>query len=234
MYHNSEMSSRFIYKYSYIDSGNNDTGNDKDKDKDKNNGKNNDKDKNSGKDKNKDNINNVRYIDLFRTVITYNGKQTGLAIFSDVTDQILREQNILVERETYKELAEIDALTGAGNRRSFDSKLTEMLNTANRYNRPLALIMFDIDKFKDINDTYGHEIGDSILKDLSRLIKQNLRTTDFFARYGGEEFMLIAPETALATARELADRLRIKIAGYDFNIGQVCNVQFRNHRNNKR
>jgi diguanylate cyclase (GGDEF)-like protein len=201
MYHNSEISSRFIYKYDYIssDNGNNE----------------------------KDNSNNkVRYIDLFRTAITYNGKQTGLAIFSDVTDQILREQNILVERETYKELAEIDALTGVGNRRSFDSKLTEMLNTANRYNRPLSLIMFDIDKFKDINDTYGHEIGDFILKELSHLIKQNLRTTDFFARYGGEEFMIIAAETSLPTAKELAERLRIKAAEYDFNIGQYVTCSF--------
>ncbi len=200
--HNSgEMSSRFIYKYtSHIGSDNG----------------------NNGKDDN----NKVLYIDLFRTAITYNGRQTGLAVFTDVTDQILREQNILVERETYKELAEIDALTGAGNRRFFDSKLAETLNEANRYKRPLALIMFDIDKFKNINDTYGHETGDFILKELSRLIKQNLRTTDFFTRYGGEEFIIIAPETSLATAKELAERLRIKIAEYNFNIGQNVTCSF--------
>lgn len=213
MHHNSEMSSRFIYKYyddySSIDDEGSRNGNGK-----------------NYNDKDIDNVNKIRYIDLFRTAITYNGKQTGLAIFSDVTDQILREQNILVERETYKELSEIDALTGAGNRRAFDSKLTEMLNAANRYNRPLALIMFDIDKFKNINDTYCHEIGDSILKELSHLIKQNLRTTDFFARYGGEEFMIIAAETSLATAKELAERLRAKVAEYDFNIGQNVTCSF--------
>ena len=132
----------------------------------------------------------------------------------------------MVEREAYKELSEIDALTAIGNRRAFDSKLTEILGSANRYNRPLSLIMFDIDKFKNINDTYGHEAGDFILKGLSSLVKQNLRTTDFFARFGGEEFMIIAPETPLSTAKELAERLRLKIAEYDFNIGQQVTISF--------
>lgn len=208
MYHNNEMSSRFIYKYAY--SGYDD-GDNKGSDKNNNHNANDDK---------------FRYIDLFRTAITFNGKPTGLAIFTDVTDQILWEQNILVEREAYKELSEIDALTAIGNRRAFDSKLTEILGSANRYNRPLSLIMFDIDKFKNINDTYGHEAGDFILKGLSSLVKQNLRTTDFFARFGGEEFMIIAPETPLSTAKELAERLRLKIAEYDFNIGQQVTISF--------
>ncbi len=64
------------------------------------------------------------------------------------------------------------------------------------------------------------------MKELSRLIKQNLRTTDFFARYGGEEFMIIAPETSMATAKELAERLRLKIAEYNFNIGEKVTCSF--------
>ncbi len=191
VHHNSEFSSRFIYKY---------------------------------KDKYTDKTDNVRYIDLFRTTVVYNGEETGLAIFTDVTDQIFREQNILVEKDIYKELSEIDALTQIYNRRAMDAKLTELLNLAKRYNRPLSLIMFDIDRFKNINDTFGHSTGDLILKELAASAKENLRNTDFFARYGGEEFVVIAPETPLKTAKELAERLRSKVVEHDFKIGRGVTV----------
>ena len=187
VHHNSEFSSRFIYKYT-------------------------------------DKTDNVRFIDLFRTVVAYGGKETGLAIFTDVTDQIFREQNILVEKDIYKELSEIDALTQIYNRRAMDAKLTELLNLAKRYNRPLSLIMFDIDRFKNINDTFGHSTGDSILKELAGAAKEDLRNTDFFARYGGEEFMVIAPETPLKTAKELAERLRLKVLEHDFKIGRGVTI----------
>ncbi len=166
------------------------------------------------------------YIDLFRTTIPYKGNSVGLAIFSDITDNVLREQNILIKKDEYKELSEVDVLTGAGNRRYFDSKLAKTLGIANRYDRPLSLIMFDIDKFKDINDTSGHTTGDFILKELSGLIKQNLRMTDFFARFGGEEFMIIAIDTPVETAVELAERLRAKISEQNFNIGRQVTCSF--------
>jgi diguanylate cyclase (GGDEF)-like protein/PAS domain S-box-containing protein len=166
------------------------------------------------------------YIDLFRTATIYNNEYTGLAIFSDVTSQIINEQSILTEKETYKELSERDALMGINNRRSFDYKLAELLQIALRYIRPLSLIMFDIDHFKNINDTYGHETGDIILKGLSVVISENLRTTDFFARYGGEEFMVIAPETPISTAKELAERLRLMVEKHDFKIGIAVTCSF--------
>jgi diguanylate cyclase (GGDEF)-like protein/PAS domain S-box-containing protein len=191
VHHNSEFSSRFIYKY---------------------------------KDKYTDKTDNVRYIDLFRTTVVYNGEETGLAIFTDVTDQIFREQNILVEKDIYKELSEIDALTQIYNRRAMDAKLTELLNLAKRYNRPLSIIMFDIDRFKNINDTFGHSTGDLILKELAAAAGEDLRNTDFFARYGGEEFIVIAPETPLKTAKELAERLRLKVGEHDFKIGRDVTI----------
>ncbi len=203
-YFNNELSSRFIYKY-------NDNKNDN---------------------KNKETIgkiidnNKIRYIDLFRTAVIYNNEQTGLAIFLDVTDRVLKEEHILIEKETYKELSEIDELTRISNRRSFDNKLTELLNITVRYNRPLSLTMFDIDKFKEINDTFGHEIGDYILKEITGIIKQNLRNTDFFARYGGDEFMILYPETAMGTAIDLAERLRLKIESNNFNIETVVTCSF--------
>jgi diguanylate cyclase (GGDEF)-like protein/PAS domain S-box-containing protein len=168
----------------------------------------------------------IRYIDLFRTAIKYGNEETGLAIFSDATDQILKEQNILVEKETYKELSEHDVLTGINNRRSFDDKFSELSNVALRYGRPLSLIMFDIDHFKNINDTYGHETGDSVLKELASIIKEALRTTDFFARYGGEEFMIIAQETPITTAKELAERLRYKTENHSFTVGLSITCSF--------
>ena len=156
--------------------------------------------------------------------VTYNGEEAGLAIFTDVTDQIFEEQNILVEKNLYKELSEIDALTEIYNRRVMDAKLTELFNLAKRYNRPLSLIMFDIDRFKDVNDTLGHTNGDLILKELVAAAKEDLRNTDFFARYGGEEFMIIAPETSLETAFGLAERLRLKVQSHDFKIGRNITI----------
>lgn len=166
------------------------------------------------------------YIDLFRTAVNYNKEHTGIAIFSDVTSQIVKEQSILTEKETYKELSERDGLMGINNRRSFDSKLFELMRISLRYSRPLALIMFDIDHFKNINDTHGHKTGDKILKQLSSAIKKKLRATDFFARYGGEEFMIIAPETSLFTAKELAERLRLTVEQHDFKIGSSVTCSF--------
>ncbi len=166
----------------------------------------------------------IRYIDLFRTVVFYRGEETGLAIFTDVTDQIFREQNIIVEKDIYKELSEIDSLTQIYNRRALDAKLGELFNLAKRYNRPLSLIMFDIDRFKNVNDALGHGIGDIVLKEIAAVAKKDLRITDFFARYGGEEFMIIAPETPLETALGLAERLRLNVQNHDFKIGRKITI----------
>ena len=176
------------------------------------------------------------YLDLFRTVVNYNNEQTGLAIFTDVTEIVLKEQLLMLENETFKELSEVDVLTGIYNRRAFDNKLAEFLDIASRYGRHLSLIMFDIDKFKEINDTYGHEAGDSVLKELSKTVKTGLRKTDFFARYGGEEFMVISPETDISTAKELAERLREQIEIHDFKIEKNITCSFgvtEFNRNNK-
>ncbi|MHB1697395.1 MAG: sensor domain-containing diguanylate cyclase [bacterium] len=171
-----------------------------------------------------DNTDKVRYLDLFRTTVAYNGERAGLAIFSDVTEQVLKERNILIEKEIYKELSEIDPLTGIGNRRAFDNRLRDLLYLAKRYGRPLSLIIFDIDRFKDINDAYGHDAGDIILKEIVDVAREELRKSDFLARYGGEEFMVIAPETPFETAKKLAKRLRLKIQNYDFKIGETITV----------
>jgi diguanylate cyclase (GGDEF)-like protein/PAS domain S-box-containing protein len=168
----------------------------------------------------------IIYANFFEMSIVYNGDIAGFGVIHDITDEVLEKKLISEEKEAYKELSEIDELTKIGNRRAFDKKLEELLNASGRYGRALSLIMFDIDKFKDVNDGFGHEIGDYILKEITKLIKRNLRNTDYFFRYGGEEFMIISPETPLSTAKELAERLRLKIEEHDFNIGTSLTCSF--------
>jgi len=102
----------------------------------------------------------------------------------------------------------IDPLMGIYNRRHFDLKLAEEIERAQRYNFQISMLLLDIDHFKDINDTYGHYIGDLVLKSLGHLLLKNVRETDIVARYGGEEIAVIAPHTSVPAAVDLAERLR--------------------------
>lgn len=107
-----------------------------------------------------------------------------------------------------KEISEIDGLTGLWNRKYMEQKLKEQIHAANTHNRALSIIMYDIDHFKMVNDLYGHQMGDKILKELGKLIRKNIRTNDVAARYGGEEFVIILPSTDEKTAYKIADRIR--------------------------
>jgi diguanylate cyclase (GGDEF)-like protein len=101
-----------------------------------------------------------------------------------------------------------DPLTLIGNRRCFIDSLEHSIATARRYKQPLSLIMCDIDFFKKINDTYGHDVGDEVLIAYTKLIANNLRENDIFCRIGGEEFMIILPHTTKAEASRVAEKLR--------------------------
>lgn len=113
-----------------------------------------------------------------------------------------------IEYAHTKRLANTDGLTGLYNYRSFQERLEQEVERANRYRRALSLIMIDIDYFKRYNDTYGHPQGDSILVEVALALRQLSRTSDIVARYGGEEFAMILPETDLANAEALGQRLR--------------------------
>jgi diguanylate cyclase (GGDEF)-like protein len=104
-----------------------------------------------------------------------------------------------------------DPLTGADNRRALDSRLIGELAFAQRHQRPLSLILFDIDFFKNVNDVYGHPAGDEVLQFVSRTIRSQLRLEDVFARYGGEEFAVVLRDTAIAEAAVVAERIRESI-----------------------
>ncbi len=123
---------------------------------------------------------------------------------------------LLRDMERFKHLAETDRLTGLFNKGKFNEVLKREIERARRYKRPLSLIIFDIDHFKRINDTYGHKVGDEVLKELAKLIKKNIRKTDFAARWGGEEFVILAPETDLDGAVKLAEKLRQTVEKHEF------------------
>ncbi len=108
-------------------------------------------------------------------------------------------------------LANTDSLTGLFNRRKGWETLEREITRAIRYDRPLSVIMFDIDHFKAINDKYGHLTGDGVLNAISEIVQENLRSTDVLVRWGGEEFIIISTETNLHNAGLVAERLRLSI-----------------------
>ncbi len=126
--------------------------------------------------------------------------------------------NALLFRQV-KAQADFDGLTQLHNRRSFDLRLAEEVRRHRRTGQPLSLLLLDLDHFKSINDTHGHQAGDRVLKDTAQVLRDTLRTTDFAARYGGEEFVAILPETREEDAWKLAERLRTRIAKTEFSFG---------------
>ncbi|MHB1457050.1 MAG: bifunctional diguanylate cyclase/phosphohydrolase [Armatimonadota bacterium] len=122
--------------------------------------------------------------------------------FNNMTSSLKEYESKLIER------ASIDSLTELHNHRYFQERIKKEIHRADRFNHPISIIMIDIDHFKLINDTYGHIVGDVILKDFANLLKSQARDMDVVARYGGEEFAIILPETSLDNAMHLAERIK--------------------------
>lgn len=123
-------------------------------------------------------------------------------------------------------LATTDTLTGLYNRTYFNEQLKHAIDAANHHSRDVAIILFDIDNFKLINDTYGHPKGDDILKETSNLIRNRIRKTDILARWGGEEFIILTPEYPPHTGRNLAKKLCEIISQHTFTIDQSVTCSF--------
>ncbi len=136
--------------------------------------------------------------------------------YDDEIDMILTTTQTAISRQIdmkkLSDAAATDPLTQCYNRREFETQLKRHVSNASRHNKELSVFMFDLDHFKEINDTYGHQAGDLVLKRVSALVKNNIRTGDVLARYGGEEFIAILPETNKQKAIELANRIRMNIA----------------------
>lgn len=122
--------------------------------------------------------------------------------------------------ETIYKMTIVDGLTGVNNKRFLMESLEREIPRARRHQRPLSVVMFDIDHFKNINDTYGHLAGDYVLKELAQLVKSRLRPDDILGRYGGEEFTVILPETNASGGVHIAEELRQLIGGHHFAFEQ--------------
>jgi two-component system cell cycle response regulator len=119
------------------------------------------------------------------------------------------------------EMAITDALTGLFNRRYMESHLSTLIEQASARGKPLSALVIDIDYFKAINDTHGHDAGDDVLRDFALRLKRSIRGIDLACRYGGEEFVIVMPETDMAVAAMVAERLRRRIAAEPFAISRA-------------
>lgn len=128
-----------------------------------------------------------------------------------------------------------DSLTGIYNRVKFDQELSRWIDYCNRYENPLSMVIFDIDDFKKVNDNYGHLFGDSVLQNITSIIKKFIRSTDIFARWGGEEFVILLPNTNIHQAMEITERLRIYIqkSKYDRLVNITCSFGLVSLQNNE-
>jgi diguanylate cyclase (GGDEF)-like protein len=128
---------------------------------------------------------------------------------------------ILWEIEEVNRRADTDPLTGLANRRRFDESLQRELSQSDRFGHPVSLVLVDLDHFKQVNDSHGHEAGDAVLRAVARLLADGVRTVDLCARFGGEELAILLPQTTATGAYELADRLRRRIAGRPIRVNET-------------
>ncbi len=157
-----------------------------------------------------------------------NRNKEGLAYWVDVTispvknekDEIVSYTSIrhdITDKKRIEELSVTDRLTQLYNRLKLDEIFSMKLASARRYNTPFSVIMMDIDFFKSVNDTWGHQAGDEVLKEFSSILKNNIRETDVVGRWGGEEFLILSSETDLDSAIELSEKLRDLVSLFKFS-----------------
>ena len=151
--------------------------------------------------------------------------QTDRFVQNNATDFLQRLASIVTvclknvsNQERLKKLGLTDVLTGVNNRRFFDQRLSEEVGRAQRDNLTMSCLFFDVDHFKNVNDSHGHNEGDMVLREVAGLIRMNLRTSDVIARYGGEEFSAILNNTDAETACEIAERIRTGIEKRRFTL----------------
>lgn len=164
----------------------------------------------------------LQNLDLYKQIL----EMHGLNVMDPITYQTFQSQQNTIS-QLKKEKAELeqkllqesrtDYLTNIPNKRYFSEKISEEFTSFQRYNTPLSLVLMDLNRFKDINDNYGHQAGDKVLKDFAKILKDNSRVgVDFPARVGGDEFAIILSNTNLKQAGYLIDRLMNEIEKTDF------------------
>ena len=143
-------------------------------------------------------------------------------LLARVKTQIKRKRHSDFLRHRLEETVEqsiTDGLTGLHNRRYMESHLKTLVTDSLRTSRALSMLIADIDHFKKVNDTYGHDVGDTVLREFAVRLKRNTRGIDLSCRLGGEEFVIIMPDTDIARAYQVGERLRAYVAAENFQIG---------------
>ena len=143
-----------------------------------------------------------------------------------VTENQLSREILVNKNHQLELLSKTDHLTQLLNRQAIENELVQLINTYHRYGHSFSLILIDIDHFKEINDSYGHNIGDEVLRILGRVIKKRLRSTDTAGRWGGEEFLIVCSETELAAATAFAEELRELIYTSNFQLNIPLSASF--------
>ncbi len=141
----------------------------------------------------------------------------SVAAFHDITERKKVAEELRLLNDILARQATTDPLTGISNRLKCNEALSTEVRRANRFHTPLSLIMFDIDQFKQINDTFGHHTGDLVLREVTGLVSQSVRVHDLFARWGGEEFMIMVTNSVAENARLFAEKLRQQIEHRQFS-----------------
>jgi two-component system cell cycle response regulator len=129
-------------------------------------------------------------------------------------------ESTMADNARLEQLAQTDPLTQLLNRRALTERITAEMERALRYDSTMALLMIDLDHFKKVNDTYGHLVGDDVLRDVAQLLGETIRGTDIVARYGGEEFLVLLPETDDEGAERFAERIRVAVEQHPFVAGK--------------
>ncbi|SEQ90396.1 polar amino acid transport system substrate-binding protein [Amphritea atlantica] len=137
---------------------------------------------------------------------------------------IYRYRLIHMHNQQLREIARHDQLTGLYNRRMLNDALTDSIEISRRYKRPFSIVFFDLDDFKEINDRFGHNEGDRVLKVVADILHSNCRLSDHYGRWGGEEFLIVLPESTLKDAQSSAEKLRRAIEEHDFTLSTAAQI----------
>ena len=156
------------------------------------------------------------YFQITASRFSFDENAYVLLVIEDITELKTSEEKLRKLNELLENQASTDPLTGISNRLKFNDSLEAEIKRSQRFGTPLSLIMFDVDRFKSINDTYGHHIGDDVLREVAELVENSIRGYDLFARWGGEEFIIMAANSDRGQAVILAEKLRAFIEGKRF------------------